>query len=542
MRLAARLHVADPVLRAALASPPPGAGVEADVADLLAGSPPACADLVLVVVDGLHGADPADLTAAIMRLAADSLVLLAGTTATVLPDAARLAGVHPGGWSQPHEVRVQVDGRLEPRRVHDLLVHDRVLLADKVEDGVRVLATASMAYQRQPVLALHHESGLGVLALGTQQGTWTDPQVWRLLVNLAHVWRQGADETDVRVGMLGFGAIGLEHAAAVDAVPGLRLVAVSDLSPARLQVARQAAPGVRTSTDADALLSADDVDLVVVSTPPNTHAAWGRRLLAAGRHVVLEKPMALSAADCDDLMALAQQHDRLVVVYQNRRFDPDYLALARVVRSGRIGEVFHLESFVGGYGHPCSYWHSEASVSGGAIMDWGSHYLDQVLDLVPEPLRHVSAVNHKRRWFDVTNADHSRVTLHYADGREASFVHSDLAAAPKPKWYVLGTSGAVVGHWRTERVLGRSPVGTLEEDVLAPADSPATLTVHDADGSVTALAVPPSPPQAFHRELADHLQRGLPLSVRPEQSRRVVAVLEAAEHSARAGGAPVPVP
>jgi predicted dehydrogenase len=380
-----------------------------------------------------------------------------------------------------------------------------------------------------------------VLTLGGEPEAWQGPDLWRLLANLAHVRRHGVDEADVRVGMLGFGAIGREHATAVAAVPGLRLVAVSDLSPARLDDARQAVPGVRTSSDPEALLAADDVDLVVVSTPPDTHAAWARRLLSAGRHVVLEKPMALSVADCDDVLALAQDRGRLAVVYQNRRFDPDYLALARVVRSGRIGEVFHLESFVGGYGHPCSYWHSDAAVSGGALYDWGSHHLDQVLDLVPGPLRHVTASEHKRRWFDVTNADHSRVTLTYEDGREAEFVHSDLAAAAKPKWYVLGTRGAVVGHWRTERVLARTSIGTLDEDVLAPADSPATLSVHDADGSVTALAVPAAPRQPFHRELADHLLRGLPMTVRAEQSRRVVAVLEAAARSAQRDGSPVPV-
>ena len=84
--------------------------------------------------------------------------------------------------------------------------------------------------------------------------------------------------------------------------------------------------------------------------------------------------------------------------------------------AGRLGEVFHVETFVGGYDHPCNFWHSDAEISGGAIYDWGSHYLDWVLDLLPQEVEWVSATTHKRVWHDVTNADHSRVLLHFTDG------------------------------------------------------------------------------------------------------------------------------
>jgi predicted dehydrogenase len=182
--------------------------------------------------------------------------------------------------------------------------------------------------------------------------------------------------------------------------------------------------------------------------------------------------------------------------------------------------VFHYESFVGGYGHPCNFWHSDEEISGGAVYDWGSHYLDWALDLMPQQVLHVTAAAHKRVWHDVTNADHSRVTMRFADGAEAEFVHSDLAAAGKPKWYVLGTEGAVVGQWRHP-------------------EEPAVLAVYDADGSVTALAVPPPPAYAFHRELADLLLSRAPMSLTPAGSRRNVAVMEAATISAQEDGRPV---
>jgi predicted dehydrogenase len=534
-----RHHVVDDALRAAVTGAPwqAATGRSVPVAPLLPRAAVA-ADVVLVVVDGEHGATPEQLTQAVADLAVSSLVLLCGPTAAVLPDLVRGLGVLPGEWTPRHEVRVRPTTAVDPRRTEPLLVEDRVLCVEAVDEAVCVLATASVGYREHAVAAMG-SARVGLLSLGSSPSWWQSPEALRLVALLADRLCGRDDAPDVRVGMIGYGAIGHEHALAVGAVPGLTMTAVADLSPQRLAVAQQVAPGARTTTEALALLDDAEVDLVVVSTPPNTHAAWASRALAAGKHVVLEKPMALTSAECDGVISQAAEAGRLVVVYQNRRFDPDYRALRGVVQAGRLGEVFHLESFVGGYGHPCNYWHSDAAVSGGAIFDWGSHVLDQVLDLMPGEVQHVTAAAHKRRWHDVTNADHARVTLRFTDGREAEFVHSDLAAALKPKWLVLGTHGALVGSWRTEKVVTRTAIGTLAEDVLAPADSPAELTLHAPDGSLTQLAVPPAPPATFHRELADHLHRGLPMTVRAEHSRRVVAIMEAAEQSAREDGAPV---
>lgn len=454
------------------------------------------------------------------------------------------AGVLPGALTQAHEIRL-VAGRDGPgvatRMGGELCVSDRLLLLDKVADDVEQLLCASWRLADHAVATWRPESRVGTFNLAGD--ALDDPRVLRLL----HRWLRHAlgldDGPDVRVGILGYGAIGHEHSAAIAAVPGLHLTAVCDRNVGRLAEARLLAPDVRTCDDAEQLVGADDVDLVIVSTPPNTHASWVLRALDAGQHVVVEKPFCLTVAEADEMVALAAERDRLLAVYQNRRWDADYLALRDVVRSGAIGDVFHLESFVGGYGHPCSYWHSDAEVSGGAVYDWGSHHLDWTLDLIPQPVRWVSATTQKRVWHDVSNADHSRVTLGFADGAEAEFVHSDLAAALKPKWYVLGTRGAVRGDWRHESVLARDAVGNLVEDPLAAAESPATLTVCTpvAGGGVSEqrLAIPPAPAQPFHRELADALLGDEPMSITAAGSRRNIAVMEAATRSAAEGGRPV---
>ena len=178
-------------------------------------------------------------------------------------------------------------------------------------------------------------------------------------------------KNNIRVGLLAYGAIGHEHNVAVQGTAGLELTAVCDMNPERVTAALELAPNAAPFSDATAMLDSGLIDLVVVSTPPNSHYAWAKEALSRGIHVVLEKPMALLASECDELMEIAAAKKLLMVVYQNRRYDADFVAMREVIRSGEIGEVYHYDSFVGGYSRPCDYWHSNAEVSGGAIFDWG---------------------------------------------------------------------------------------------------------------------------------------------------------------------------
>ena len=215
-------------------------------------------------------------------------------------------------------------------------------------------------------------------------------------------------------------------------------------------------------------------------------------------------------------------------------------AIQQVLKRETIGDVFHIETFIGGYAHPCDYWHSHEPISGGVFYDWGSHYLDWILQLIPDTVVSVRGIEHKRVWHDVTNADHSSVYLRFAGGQEAEFMHSDIAAAMKPKWYILGTQGAIVGHWRRETVKTRRWSGDLIEERLAPSEVLPELYVYtrEMSGAIHEqhLMLPEAPLYAFHRNLANHLHYGEPLAVPPEQSRRNIAVIEAAKRSAERGG------
>jgi len=332
--------------------------------------------------------------------------------------------------------------------------------------------------------------------------------------------------TNLRVGLLAYGAIGHEHNLAVQGTPGLELTAVCDVNPDRIAAARELAPSVETFSNATEMLDSGLIDVVVVSTPPNSHYSWAKEALTRSVHVVLEKPMALTAQQCDELMQLAKAKELLLVVYQNRRYDADFVTMARLISKGAIGDVFQYDCFVGGYSEPCTYWHSNAEVSGGAIFDWGSHFIDQILTVIPDEIAHVSGQNQKRVWMHATNADHAQVTITFSSGAQATFINSDLAAARKPKFYVLGTKGAIVGEW--------DPAAEP-----AVADLPALLTLHSNDGSRTSIPLDSVEPFSFHKSLVDYLTNKTPMSVQALQSRNVVAIMEAAEKSALDNARPV---
>jgi len=403
----------------------------------------------------------------------------------------------------------------------ELRLTDQLYLSEGPPADSSILVRTSWHFTEQ-VVAYEREFGAGTfihIGLGSAAATYEDIS-FQKLVHRALMYAAGhRPPPPIGVGLIGYGAIARDHAASIAEVTGLRLAGVCDISPERRDLAAREW-SVPVHSAADEMLDDPDVALVVVGTPPVAHAESVIAALAAGKHVVCEKPFALRADEVDRMTDEAAAHDRVLTVYQSRRWDPDYVAMRDVIRSGGIGEPFYMESFIGGYAHPCDYWHSHEPISGGTIYDWGSHYFDWILQLFPGAVKTVSAHAHKRVWHDVTNSDQVRVDLTFANGAEASFLQSDIATAMKPKWYVLGTRGAIVGEWRDEPVPADFPARVK---VLRPA---ANGGAHDELISLPAREV-----NGFYRNLADHMAWDEALAVTPAEARRTVAVMEAAARS-----------
>ncbi|GAC1457515.1 MAG: hypothetical protein PVS3B3_12000 [Ktedonobacteraceae bacterium] len=441
-------------------------------------------------------------------------------------------------------VRVATPDSYLTRRVDpSFSVFESVYLLAKTPLDAMILWHTTWHYTSYPVTYTrsYGQGRVFCTTLGNTPETQAHP-VFQQMLARAMRYAAGVDTTEkaARVAMLGYGVIGFEHGTAISNVAGLEYALVCDRNEERLQAAQRAFPGIRTCTNMTEVAEDASIDVVIISTPPNTHAAMAMHMLRAGKHVVSEKPFCLTTAEADAMIGLAHDSQRALTVYQCRRWDPDYLAIQQVIKSGSIGPIFHMETFIGGYAHPCDYWHSHEPISGGIFYDWGSHYLDWILQLIPDRVVSVRGVKHKRVWHDVTNADQSSVSLHFANGQEAEFMHSDIAAAMKPKWYILGEKGAIVGNWRQETIKTRRWSGDLIEAQLAPSEALPDLIVSTRDRSGLIqqqhLILPSAPLYAFHRNLANHLHSGEALAIPPEESRRNIMVMEAAKHSSEQGG------
>ena len=410
----------------------------------------------------------------------------------------------------------------------------------KTADDTETILYADWQYSHRSVLT-HRRVGEGNVACTSLQA-YSDPALqrilYRLLYQLAGRRMRG---NPLGVGILGYApSVGRTHGLGAEKTPGLALRAVCDLNPDQRDRARSDFPGVQAYESAELLADAADVDLVIVATPPDSHARLGLQMMRAGKHVICEKPLALNCRETDALKEMAAQQGVHLSCHQNRRWDPDYLAIRQSLADGLIGDLFYMESFVGGFQHPCGYWHSHAPISGGTSYDWGAHYLDWMVSLIPEQVVSVVGSRHKRVWQDVTNADQERIQVRFSGGKEAEFMHSDIAAARKPKWFLLGTEGAIVGNWRDVTSHEFDPDHYYQRH-----DIPATEMVPDLtlfrrhhSGNIVRLnpAIPDRNHYRFHSNLADHLLWGEPIVAPLSDSVKVVTILEAAARSMANGG------
>jgi predicted dehydrogenase len=428
---------------------------------------------------------------------------------------------------------------------------DSLVVLDGQPDSVAVL-NVSIAYADRPVVLSRRLGDGRVLAsgLGSSLPALRHPEL-RTIFKRALISPQvlAASQRAIGLAVLGYGpygGMGLYHGLAAQATTGLDFVAACDSDAGRRKAAEAEFAGLRAYDGVHDLIADDDVGLVIIATPPSTHYSLALELIKAGKHVALEKPMCLTVDQATHLIDSAVDSGVALTVHQSRRWDADFVAIKRSIDSGVLGEVFSVDTFVGGFEHPCRAWHSEVSVSGGAVYDWGSHHLDWILELLGGFPVSLAAHGHKRVWHDITNLDQVRVRLTWADGREAEFLQSDIAAVRRPKFYVQGTAGTLVGHYRPVTLDRFEPGLGLVTQTAHHAEAPAELRYaryQPGSGvSETTLPLPVVPRFGFHRNLADHLQFGEPLAVEPASARRVVALLEAAQRSTDEGNITVALP
>lgn len=251
--------------------------------------------------------------------------------------------------------------------------------------------------------------------------------------------------TIIRTALLGFGTAGrFFHAPFLEADPSFRIDVIVTANPERAAQAAEEHPQARIVADTETLWTrAGDIDLVVIASPSGTHAALAEAALRTGYHVVVDKPFVTDSAAGEALIELAAQRRRMLTVFQNRRWDGDFLTLAELIREGRLGTVTRFESrFERWQPTPKPGWKSAASVAeaGGILYDLGPHLIDQALQLFG-PVDEVYAEIDTRR--EGVNADDDVfLALQHESGVLSHLWMSALAPADAPRFRVLGSEAA----------------------------------------------------------------------------------------------------
>ena len=330
-----------------------------------------------------------------------------------------------------------------------------------------------------------------------------------------------ANET-IRCGVIGYGGafnMGHRHLMSMKMNPGMEVAAVCEIDAGRRQVAQDEWPEARTYARVGDMLNSADLSLVAIITPHNTHGKLAVQCLQAGVGVVCEKPMAVTSQEVKAMIAAAKKSKVVLSTFHNRRWDGDFMTLRDLILEEKIiGRVFRVEAGSGGYGPQRDWWRADKKISGGAIYDWGAHFTDWILNIVPEPIDWVSGYQVKNpEWKQYTNEDHSEYTLKFKGGCTANLTITNLAMSSRPRWRILGEKGAI------EHIGGKFLVKTLV----------------NGRQMNTEVAFAQSDWDAYYKNVYEHMLGKADLVITPESAARVIGVLEAANLSAGKGSVPV---
>jgi scyllo-inositol 2-dehydrogenase (NADP+) len=249
-----------------------------------------------------------------------------------------------------------------------------------------------------------------------------------------------SSEAPIGAGLLAYGMSGkLFHAPFLAAHPSFALQAVVERHEQRMSADY---PGIRSYPSTEALLADPAIELVVVNTPNDTHYDLARQALLAGKHVLVEKPVATTVAQWLELTALARQQGRHLLGYQNRRWDTDFRAVRRVVESGQLGQLIEVHIRFDRF-RPALHtkvFKEDGRPGSGVLYDLGPHLLDQAIALFGQPLSFQKTVGRYRA--DSQVDDFFTIQLRYPQGLHVWVTSSLLVADPGPAFILHGTQGS----------------------------------------------------------------------------------------------------
>jgi scyllo-inositol 2-dehydrogenase (NADP+) len=348
-----------------------------------------------------------------------------------------------------------------------------------------------------------------------------------------------------QVGLIGFGFAGrIFHSNVIQAVEGLELAAIVQRSGSE---AAAAFPHARILTSVEDLLQDSSIRLVVVATPNASHLPIARQCLLADRDVVIDKPFALSSVEAAELIQLARARGRLLSVYQNRRWDGDFLTVRKLLENDRLGRLVMFESHYDRFRQlpRLHAWREDGGPGGGVLWDLGAHLVDQALVLFGVPASVWASVRMERE--GARSDDAFDLCLHYPvshtqampSGLNVWLRATCLARDPGPRFTLNGTQGTFrkfgidcqEAHLLAGDIFSSKPWGVEGPEHWG------TLTVGEGGEPVsTRIPAEAGDYRCYYVNIRDAMNGNAALAVTPLQAWRTMRVLEMAVESSRTGG------
>jgi predicted dehydrogenase len=339
----------------------------------------------------------------------------------------------------------------------------------------------------------------------------------------------------LRVGVVGYGLGGSAfHAPFVATTPGLELSAIVTRDPERQRKAARDYPGVRVVAEVERLWDRTvELDVVVISTPNRTHVPLALSAIAAGLHVVVDKPLAPSVTEARDVVSAAQRRGVVLGVFQNRRWDGDFQTIRRLLADGALGVPFRFESrFERWRPVPTGGWRERGTPedAGGLLFDLGSHLIDQALVLFGPATDVYAELDQRRAGVDAD--DDAFVAITHASGVRSQLHMSAVAGQAGARFRLLGSKAAYVkwGLDVQEAALreGMRPGGA--EWGVEPSDQWGTL---GTEGEGQRIPTERGDYGAFYAGLVRAIRSDAPPPVDPSDVIAALEVIEAARASAQ---------
>lgn len=337
----------------------------------------------------------------------------------------------------------------------------------------------------------------------------------------------------IKTALCSFGMSGwVFHAPFIQLHPGFTLHGVWERTK---QLAKEKYPAVITYRSLEELLADKDVELVVVNTPNYTHYEYTKQALLADKHVVVEKPFTTTVEEAESLIQLAKQHQKLITVYHNRRFDSDFKTVQQIVKDGLLGEIVDAEIHYDRFKEELSpKVHKEIPGPGtGSLYDLGSHLVDQALQLFGKPEAVFADVRIVRPISQVD--DYFEVLLYYPNLR-VKLKSSYLVREPLQAFILHGTKGSFI----------KSRADVQEAALQAGADPGVAawgtesetergLLHTEKDGKILNERVPTLTGNyiEFYDALYNAIRNNQPGPVQAEDALQIVRIIEAAHQSSK---------